>query len=247
MTKPLIAFHNDPALKTLLIEELVKHEEADAIVQGAYGESNAAEFKGCAVGCSIQSLNTRLGKTIATNDHSAYETELGIPRILAKLEDRIFEGLDKEASKGFPRRFIEAVNVGADLSLVWAKFAVWLLVDENDGVIRFAKSERTIKAIRDVADLYTRTIGGEVIDRAMWKTAAADAAAAAYADAATAYAATAAADAAAAAAAAADAAAAAAAYAADAAATATATGVGARKIHFGKCADKLIEILKETI
>jgi hypothetical protein len=149
----------------------------------------------------------------------------------------------------FPLRFIQAVPVGVDLSLVWPKFAIWLLGDEKDGVIKYVETDEQKKIIIDIVELYKRVIAGESIESlkkefaiaaiaAIAATAAAAYAAAdAYATAAAAYAAADAYATAAAAYATADATAAAA-Y-----ATADATAAAARKNHYSKCADKLLEIL----
>jgi hypothetical protein len=267
------SFHNKPELKEMMLEEVLKHQKADEIIQGSY-ESRG---KYCAVGCSIESLNMRLGKHYSHGDHSVYETELGIPKIIARLEDRIFEGLERKKAKMFPLRFIQAVPVGVDLSLVWPKFAIWLLGDEKDGVIKYVETDEQKKIIIDIVELYKRVIAGESIEslKKEFAIAAADAAAAA----ATAYAA-AAATAYATAYATASAAITATAYAtadADAAAAITATAAyaittaanaayddayaaitaayddayddayaaatAARKNHYSKCADKLLEIL----
>jgi hypothetical protein len=246
------SFHNKPELKEMMLEEVLKHQKADEIIQGSY-ESRG---KYCAVGCSIESLNMRLGKHYSHGDHSVYETELGIPKIIARLEDRIFEGLERKKAKMFPLRFIQAVPVGVDLSLVWPKFAIWLLGDEKDGVIKYVETDEQKKIIIDIVELYKRVIAGESIEslKKEFAIAAADAAAAAYAAdaAAAAYdayaaAAAAAADAYAAATATADAVYAATADAVYAATAATATAYAAanaaRKNHYSKCADKLLEIL----
>jgi hypothetical protein len=250
------SFHNKPELKEMMLEEVLKHQKADEIIQGTY----ESKGKYCAVGCSIESLNMRLGKHYSHGDHSVYETELGIPKIIARLEDGIFEGLEREKAKMFPLRFIQAVPVGVDLSLVWPKFAIWLLGDEKDGVIKYVETDEQKKIIIDIVELYKRVIAGESIEslKKEFAIAATDAAAtaayatataAAYAtDAATAAYATATAAAyatdAATAAYATDAAAAIAAIAAYAAAAATATAAyAARKNHYSKCADKLLEIL----
>jgi hypothetical protein len=253
-------FHNKPELKEMMLEEVLKHQKADEIIQGSY-ESRG---KYCAVGCSIESLNTRLGKHYSHGDHSVYETELGIPKIIARLEDRIFEGLEREKAKMFPLRFIQAVPVGVDLSLVWPKFAIWLLGDEKDGVIKYVETDEQKKIIIDIVELYKRVIAGESIEslKKEFAIAATDAAAAnaatAYASASAAITATAYATAYASAAitTAATAAyaittAANAAYddayaittAAEAEADAAYAADAARKNHYSKCADKLLEIL----
>ncbi len=195
----LIAFHGKKEIKTEYLNRVKAHQKADEIVKGKYWEHG----KGCAVGCTIHG-----------GDHGRYESELGIPRIIARLEDGIFEGLPAKEAKAFPAKFLNAITPGADLSQVGDKFLHWLLVDPVDGVIKYANTDRIKKAIQDVGDMYARKISGEIINSSIWqglRTAYAAADAAAYA---AAYAAAAYADA--------DAAAYAAAYAAAAAADADA-------------------------
>jgi hypothetical protein len=198
----LTAYHGNAAIKRSRLAQVKAHRAADEIQHGFYWENG----RGCAVGCTIHSA-----------DHGAYETELGIPRILARLEDQLFESMPKIDARTWPERFLSAIKVGADLSRVWPQFAIWLLVSDEYGVLRHARSEASTEAILRVADFYTAQLEGIEVDPADWqqaRNAAADAADAAYA---AAYAAAAAAAAAADAAADAAAAAAAAAYAAAAA------------------------------
>lgn len=109
------AYHNDPALKQWALDKIRKHREADKLVQGIYWKNG----KGCAVGCIIES-----------DDHAEYEAKLGIPQMLARLEDCIFEGLPNEQAMEWPERFLDSIPVGADLSLVGWKFLYWLLTEE---------------------------------------------------------------------------------------------------------------------
>jgi hypothetical protein len=221
----MIAFHGDPTIKEKYLNRVRAHRAADEIVQGyGYWEDG----KGCAIGCTLHSSN-----------HAAYETELGIPRTIARLEDGIFEGLSVDLARLWPERFLVAVKVGSDLSLVMAKWLVWVLVDPEDGVIKFAKTDQSRKAIQDVANLYTCQASGEAVSISDFKKsayAAADAAAyaAAYAAYAAAYAA-------------ADAAASAAADAASAYAAAASPYAAAdagRSQARAKQADKLIQLLE---
>jgi hypothetical protein len=48
----------------------------------------------------------------------AYERELGIPKVLAHLEDEVFEGLPATIANDWPELFLSAVRPGADLSNV---------------------------------------------------------------------------------------------------------------------------------
>src|SRR5690606_15257740 len=156
----LLSFHNDPAIKEKYLNRLYLHYKADEIIQGTYWQNG----KGCAVGCTVHSRS-----------HESYESELGIPRVLAYLEDGIFEGLPNEKAKEFPIQFLEAIPVGVDLEPVWRKFMIWLLIDENEGVIRHAKTAETKKVIKDVAKAF------KTASREKWATVRRAAYAAAYA------------------------------------------------------------------
>jgi hypothetical protein len=232
------AFHNSVEIKQKYLTRVQQHALADEIIKGTYWQDG----KGCAVGCTVHS-----------GDHGAYETELGIPRWLAHLEDRIFEGLPSARAKVWPEEFLSAITPGQDLEKVKIPFLIFIVESarENFDHEKFPKTLTAIDGVllelrRDKIDLEKL----REARRAAYAAAAADAAYAyaayAAADAAYAYAAYAAADAAAAAAyAAADAADAAyaaadAAYAADAADAAY-----ARRNAYVKFADKLLELIGE--
>lgn len=96
-----ISFHGKQENKDAVLADIAKHEEMDAYIKGVYWDE--IQQKGCAIGCLIKSGN-----------HADYEEKFGIPKWLARLEDRIFEGLDIKESKKWPRRFMEAMPIGMD-------------------------------------------------------------------------------------------------------------------------------------
>ena len=202
MSDRLIAFHGDPAIKRQYLRRVRNHRKADELVKGQYWQDG----KGCAVGCTIHS-----------GQHSQYEVELGIPRQLAYLEDRLFENLPNGKAKAWPEAFLEAIPVGADLLVTFHQFIVWLLVDPDEGVIKFARTDRTREAIQRVADLYQRLLDGGEVSREEWRSAAyaASAASAAYA-----------------------------AYAAYAADAADAAGASSREEAYIRQSERLLELLK---
>jgi hypothetical protein len=222
----LVAFHGKQETKEFYLKRLNDHRLNDELIKGTYWENG----RGCGIGCTVHS-----------DDHGAYEKQLGIPRVLARLEDGLFEALPNGYAMLWPERFLSAIQPGADLSLVWPRFAVWMLIDDKWGVLQFATAEASKKSIQAVADGYKSVIEGgtphwqEIAAAAgRWATAAAAARWAAAAAAAAADAA----DAAAAAAAARWAAAAAARWAAAAAAAARWRSAQA---------DKLIELLEAAV
>ena len=114
----MLAYHGKAATKTKYLNRLKAHAAADEIIHGTYWDGG----KGCAVGCTIHG-----------SDHGKYETELGIPRILAKLEDVLFERMGNGHAKEFPLQFLQAIKVGADLSRVGWQFLHWVLTEELAG------------------------------------------------------------------------------------------------------------------
>ncbi len=178
MKNQLLAYHGKPEIKQEYLNRVRAHRVADELIQH-YGYWIGG--KGCAVGCTIHG-----------SDYKAYERELGIPQIIARVEDGLFERLPHELAQTWPERFLEAIPLGADLDLVSSRFLHWLLLDKEEGVIRFAKTANRKSAISRVGKLYARRLSGSEPRQSDWKKAIADAAYAYAADAAYAYAAAAA-------------------------------------------------------
>ena len=163
------AFHNDPRIKERYLARVRAHRAADEIIHGDYWRNG----KGCAVGCTLHSAN-----------HASYETELGIPQTLERLEDNIFEALPAPDDTLWPEQFLDAIPVGADLSMVWPQFAVALLGDPDHGVMRYVKARKygkQRKAIQRVMAYYQQWIDTHVQPAVYAAVAAYTAADAAYA------------------------------------------------------------------
>lgn len=140
--------------KDALLAEIIRHQEADQIIQGTYGNDKSGKYwKGCAVGCAIHSLNKLEGKKFKLGDHHVYETELGIPESLSHLEDRLFEWMPQENALTWPARFIAAVPALTDLSLVLPAFYIRILTDNEHGVRQWASDDGK-KAIDQVVKVH---------------------------------------------------------------------------------------------
>ena len=113
--------------KDQFIKEIKWHMEQDAFIKGTYTENNKNKFRGCAVGCSINSINNLLGTAYDYDEHLDMAETLQIPEWLVRIEDKIFEGLSEKDSKEWPLRFSEAINVGADLDKIKPEFLVYVL------------------------------------------------------------------------------------------------------------------------
>ena len=165
--------------KEEFVNEMKKHQMQDNFVRGTYGKINdSGVFRGCAIGCGIRSISDLKGTALDTSNHSLYEKHLGIPKWLARLEDRIFETISSDRVKLWPVQFAEAINEGADLSLALYPFLIVIcksVLNDFDHL----KNPNVKKSIDDIIDALSR--GEKNIDtlRALRKAAAAYAAAAA--------------------------------------------------------------------
>lgn len=144
---PLLSFHGEQIIKDMYLTRLKGHYEADEIIKGTYWQHG----KGCAVGCTIHS-----------NLHRNYETQLGIPYILAYIQDSLFELMTNEQAKEFPVKFLEAIPVGVNLKNVWVKLIIWLLIDFENGVINIVELDTEKKLIKDIADVFKLSLTKKV-------------------------------------------------------------------------------------
>jgi len=150
------AFTNTPITKKEFVKNLKWHQEQDAFVAGAYDAEDGLTFKGCAVGCSIHSIQLALKtkEDLKYSDHSLYERYLGVPAWIAHLEDTIFEGLPVDRQKTWPVEFGEAINVGADLDKIKHPFLIFLM-EENLKTLDALEFDR--EEFKDVADSIEQT------------------------------------------------------------------------------------------
>jgi hypothetical protein len=108
----MLAFHSSQEIKDKYLARIAAHRVADELIKGTGWENG----KGCAVGCTLEAY-----------EHFRYETELGIPQMLAYIEDAIFEGLSNGKAQAWPERFLSSIEPGKDLSLVGWKFLFWIV------------------------------------------------------------------------------------------------------------------------
>ena len=106
------AFLNDIKVKEKYLKRVRMHQKADNLVKGATGHDG----KGCAVCCTLEKY-----------EHASYETELGIPEWLARVEDTLFEGMSLKKSKTWPEEFLKAIPIGVNLEQIKSKFAIVIL------------------------------------------------------------------------------------------------------------------------
>lgn len=169
------SYLSDPELKEKFVKEVKWHEDQDKIIKGTYQEGSNGDFRGCAVGCSVHSLNRMNGTKFSTSDHSVYESALGIPEWLARLEDTIFEGLPEKEAVKWPVRFAKAVPVGIDLDPLKWKFLSFVL---KENIARVLALDITDDLKKQVVDSIRGVLGlhEEAIKTGKWNASAAESA-----------------------------------------------------------------------
>ncbi len=173
----LLSYKNDTKLKKKFVAQIEKHRKADQIEQGTYGRQNG-EWKGCAVSCSLRSMAIINGEPLTEkyNNHKDYETKLGMPEWLARLEDTIFEGLTVKESKTWPEKFAKAIPVGVNLEPVKWHFCAYLMKENIERVLKLKIADdlkkQVVDAIRSVLSLHKNAI-----QTGVWNESAAESAA----------------------------------------------------------------------
>ncbi|MFT5519612.1 MAG: hypothetical protein ACI9IA_000195 [Enterobacterales bacterium] len=149
------AFTNTVITKQELMKELRIHAKMDNFAKGYYFDSDSG--KGCAVGCSIESINRLKGIDTPIGDHSAFPKLTGIPEWLARVEDSVFEGLSDEDSKKWVIDFTDAINVGSDLDKIKNPFLIKIV----ESTLDLHNSKRVKKYQLDVIEY----IKGNMLER----------------------------------------------------------------------------------
>lgn len=164
--KELLAFHGNPAVKEKYLARVAADKEAGLIRQ----QSNYMQRRDPPIYYNQETPNAYLldGSSLA-----AYETELGIPRLVAKVEIELFEKIASEKVEekienwletampirpnpkveGRPSKFLSAIQTGANLGLVWQQFMAELLDDAKTGIILSTQTDKQYQAIEKIAHL----------------------------------------------------------------------------------------------
>jgi hypothetical protein len=166
----MLTFKNDPTIKDALVSRMKKHIELDELVKGATGQDG----KGCTVWCALNNGDMNHGY-----NHAAFESILGLPEWLARLQDTIFEGLSVEDAKWFSSQWVTAIPVGRDITRVKWKFCAFIMKENIERVLLLDISDdlkkQVVDAINGVLNIHTSAaetgIFSESAARSAWSAA----------------------------------------------------------------------------
>lgn len=142
------AFNGEASVKEEYMARLAAHRENGDIVHDVEWKDG----KGGAVACTVHAY---------ARGFDLFEKELGIPGRLARIEDRIFDGLRGVVAFQFPEQFLEAIEPGADLSLVPYRFYLRILDDDERGVSQARGLDNISKECEAVTACLKRILEGD--------------------------------------------------------------------------------------
>ncbi len=146
-----------------LIQLSDAHQKADEYKSGTYSWKNGA----CAIGCAIRDCKSEglIPRNVDPGDHAALAKATGIPEMVLRLEDNVFEGLAAGERPSWPPRFWRAVNPSADYThlpaRIMARLADRLAVDAINADVR--------ESATAVSNLWRRRAAGDEPSEAEWK------------------------------------------------------------------------------
>ncbi|MFK7796739.1 MAG: hypothetical protein AB8E82_04740 [Aureispira sp.] len=121
------SYLNDQKLQQQALQQLQKAIDNELLLQdphSIYRDHYWNEGKGSAIGCIGQS-----------NDLATIATQLGIPIQILKIQNHIFQFLEKEKAQQFSVDFLNAIPVGQDIRAVWKKYFIWLLAEVDHSTL----------------------------------------------------------------------------------------------------------------
>jgi hypothetical protein len=152
------AFHNDPMVKTQLLDRLKRCAETGAILNAAHVWKDG---KGSPVACMVDAADLAL-----------WQQRTGIPKAVGSALDTAASVLDTpEQAARFTLEWVEAVPVGQDLAGLAPALLDWFLTDEQYGLQRSAKAESVLGMIARVAGLHRRAACGDPPAESEWRAA----------------------------------------------------------------------------
>ena len=139
------AYNNNPQFREQVLQEIKRHEELDAFIKGTYGDGESGTFKGCAIGCTVHSLNLVNKTNFSFNSHESVAEALSVDVELCYLVDHVFENIATERRRTFTYQVWSSIATGVNTADVARKVKIWILEYTLQGL-----ENNTYEAIDDV-------------------------------------------------------------------------------------------------
>ncbi len=156
MPERLRAFHGDQSRKDKYLSRVRDHIKNGQLIRNLAWNSKVKNA-GSSTGCIFHCENTACGPI-----------DIGYPEEVVLLHEDIMLGLpDNVDFHHFPIQFLDAAKTGSDLSLVWPKFAVWIL--REGGPCYIEEEQDYVVNVRCLFELF---LSGRAIDDGVFQSTA---------------------------------------------------------------------------
>jgi hypothetical protein len=151
-------------LKSRIVTCALKHEEKDGLMfrQGAY-EARNGNIAHCSIGC----VRFELGLNATVGNHGELVEPTGVPEVILRLSDNVFEGLEESESIVWTRRLWAAIPENTNLVPRSNEIIARLM----DMLAKDAIRDDTRAAAQAIAVLYRRRRDGDEPSDDEWKAA----------------------------------------------------------------------------
>ena len=96
--------------------------------------------------------------------------KLGIPGVIAGVEDRLCDMIPINDVESFATNFLELIKIGDDLMPKYFEFCLWILLDKTHGVRQFTKrNSPEYLLITQYSELLIQAINGNVPSEDEWR------------------------------------------------------------------------------
>jgi hypothetical protein len=146
-----------------VVNELKVHQRLDHYVQGTYDTNAGGEFRGCSIGCAVESLCRLEGRPFETGNAPKELERIGVPQTLSRMIEFVFERLPYAEAVQYSIDAHEAMIGKTKLDDVMRQQHIWMLERLNsphcNRVLYLLKNNGTqdefreaAKAAKDAAD-----------------------------------------------------------------------------------------------
>jgi hypothetical protein len=110
-----------------VIKELKVHQQQDHYIQGTYDAEKNGEFRGCSIGCAVESLLRLEGKTFITGNAPEELERIGVPQSISRMIEFVFEKLPHAKAVQYSIDCHEAMIGKTKLDDVMRQQHIWML------------------------------------------------------------------------------------------------------------------------
>jgi hypothetical protein len=111
-----------------VVKELKLHQQLDHYIQGQYYDKKCkGKFRGCSIGCAVESLLRLEGKTFITGNAPEELERIGVPQSISRMIEFVFEKLPHAEAVQYSIDCHEAMIGKTKLDDVMRQQHIWML------------------------------------------------------------------------------------------------------------------------